>query len=286
MAIPSKGRLVDPTIQLLSGIGLKLYSVDERALIVQTNWPMLNVVRLRPEDIPNIVETGAAIMGITGYDYIVESGADVEVILDLGFGKGKIVLAVPERSKITSPEEIPDGARIATKYVNIARRFFETLGKHVKIVKVSGSVEVMPQLGAADAIVDVMSTGTTLRVHALRPICTILESSARLIVSRQFPDDDAKYVVDKFVTLTKAVLESQGRKLILMNVPGETLEQVLKVVPAMEGPMVAKIESKRGREMWEVLTVVNEDEIPDLVMRLKSLGVKDIVILSIEKVIP
>ncbi len=286
LAIPSKGRLVEPTLQLLASVGLKLYSMDERALIVQTNWPMLNIVRLRPEDIPSIVETGAAIMGITGYDYVVETGADVEVVLDLGFGKGKIVLAVPERSRVTSPEEIPDGAKVATKYVNIARRFFETIGKQVKIVRVSGSVEVMPQLGAADAIVDVMSTGTTLKVHALRPICTILESSAKLIVTRQLGDSDARYVVDKFVTLVKAVLESQGKKLILMNVPDETLSDVLKLVPAMEGPMVAKIASKSGRTMWEVLTVVGEDEIPDLVMRLKSLGVKDILVLGIEKVIP
>ncbi|NPA70319.1 MAG: ATP phosphoribosyltransferase [Crenarchaeota archaeon] len=271
---------------LLTQVGLKMSSTDDRALIVQTSWPSLSLVRLRPEDIPSIVETGAAIMGITGLDFVLESEADVEVLLGLGFGRGKIVLAVPERSRIERPEDLPENAKIATKYVNITRRFFNNLGKRVRIVKVSGSVEVMPILGAADAIVDVMSTGTTLRVHGLRPICTILESEAKLIMTREDVDSDARYVIDKFVTLVKAVLDSQGRKLIMMNVPGQVLDQVLKIVPTMEGPSVAKVVSRRGVDMWEVITVVSEDEIPDLVMKLKELGVKDILVLNIEKVIP
>jgi len=285
LAIPSKGRLVEPTLSLLSSMGIKLMSADERSLVVQTSWPDLNIVRLRPEDIPSIVEAEAAIMGITGLDYILEAEANVNIVLDLKFGKGKIVLAVPERSNISSPEELPDGSKVATKYVNITRRFFEKLGKQVKIVKVSGSVEVMPLLGAADAIVDVMSTGTTLRVHGLKPIYTILETSARLITPRKL-DPESEYVVNKFVTFAKAVLESYGKKLLLMNVPDEVLEHVLKEVPAMEGPMIAEIRSKTGRRMWEVLTAVSEDELPDLIMRLKLLGVKDILVLSIEKVIP
>lgn len=286
LAVPSKGRLVEPTMWLLTQVGLKMSSTDDRALIVQTSWPSLSLVRLRPEDIPSIVETGAAIMGITGLDFVLESEADVEVLLGLGFGRGKIVLAVPERSRIERPEDLPENAKIATKYVNITRRFFNNLGKRVRIVKVSGSVEVMPILGAADAIVDVMSTGTTLRVHGLRPICTILESEAKLIMTREDVDSDARYVIDKFVTLVKAVLDSQGRKLIMMNVPGQVLDQVLKIVPTMEGPSVAKVVSRRGVDMWEVITVVSEDEIPDLVMKLKELGVKDILVLNIEKVIP
>ena len=286
LAVPSKGRLVEPTLWLLSNVGLKLSSTDDRALIVQTSWPCLSLVRLRPEDIPSIVETGAAIMGITGLDFVYESEADVEILLGLGYGRGKIVLAVPEKSKIESPEQLPDNARIATKYVNITRKFFTSIGKKVRIVKVSGSVEVMPMLGAADAIVDVMSTGTTLRIHGLKPIYTILESEAKLIMTREEVDNDAKYVINKFVTLVKAVLESQGRRLLMMNVPGNVLDQVLKVVPALEGPTVAKVESRRGIEMWEVITVVSEDELPDVIMKLKSLGVKDILVLNIEKIVP
>ncbi len=286
LAVPSKGRLVEPTLWLLSNVGLKISYTDDRSLIVQTSWPNLSLVRLRPEDIPSIVETGAAIMGITGLDFIVEAEADVEVLLGLGYGKGKIVLAVPERSKIEGPENIPDNARIATKYVNITRKFFSSIGKKVKIVKVSGSVEVIPILGAADAIVDVMSTGTTLRIHGLKPIHTILESEAKLIMTREEVDENAKYIISKFVTLVKAVLESQGRRLLMMNVPGEVLEQVLKVVPALEGPTVARVESRSGKEMWEVITVVGEDELPDVIMQLKSLGVKDILVLSIEKIVP
>ncbi|NPA22749.1 MAG: ATP phosphoribosyltransferase [Crenarchaeota archaeon] len=273
-------------MRLLSQVGLKTSSTDDRALIVQTSWPSLSLVRLRPEDIPSIVETGAAIMGITGLDFVLESESDVEVLLGLGFGRGRIVLAVPEKSKIERPEDLPENAKIATKYVNITKKFFSELGKKVRIVRVSGSVEAMPILGAADAIVDVMSTGTTLRVHGLRPVYTILESEAKLIMTREDVNGEARYIIDKFVTLVRAVLDSQGRKLIMMNVPGHTLEQVLKVVPTMEGPSIAKVVSRRGVDMWEVITVVNEDELPDLVMRLKELGVKDILVLNIEKVIP
>ena len=284
IAIPSKGRLVEPTISLLNSIGLKLLSHDDRALIIQTSWENVNIVRIRPEDIPFIVESSSAILGITGFDYVVESEANVDIVLDLKFGKGKIVLAIPENWNIQHPEELPDGVRVATKYVTITKRFFEKLNKNVKIIRVSGSVEVMPILKAADVIVDVMSTGTTLKLHRLKPIYTIVETSAKLIKTKQSIDDEAKYVINKFITLTKAVLESSNRKLLLMNVPDEVLNQVLKIVPAMEGPTIAKVVS--GRPMWEVITVVHEDEVPDLVMKLKSLGVKDILILTIEKVIP
>ncbi len=284
MAIPSKGRLVEPTVNLLQAIGIKLQSIDERALIISTSWHDLNVVRVRPEDIPSIVESGAAILGITGHDYVVESEANVEEVLDLGFGKGELVLAVPSSLKIEHPEDIPDGFRVATKYVNIAKKYFERIGKKVKIVKVSGSVEVMPLLGAADGIIDVTSTGTTLKLHGLKVIDKVLSSSARLIKPVSIDNNDAKYMINKIVTLTKSVLNSIGKRLILMNVPDEVLNNVLTVLPAMEGPMVARIVS--GKPMWEVLTVVNEDELPDLIMKLKSRGAKDILVLSIEKVIP
>ncbi len=124
MAIPSKGRLMQPTIKLLEEVGVKLQVYDDRALMIPTNWPDLNIIRVRPEDIPYIVESGAAIMGITGLDYVIESQSEVRVVERLGFGNGRIVIAVPNSSSITDVDDIKDGMRIATKYVNLTRNYF------------------------------------------------------------------------------------------------------------------------------------------------------------------
>lgn len=280
MAIPSKGRLVEPTLSLLNYMGLRPQTADERSLVVLTNWQSLSLIRARPEDIPSIVESGSVILGITGLDYVVESGASVDVVERLGFGKGRLVVAVPSSMNIGSVEEIKDGARVATKYVNIARSYFEKMGKDVKVVRISGSAEVMPLLNVADAIVDVMSTGTTLRLHGLKPIGVVMESEAVLIKPRGYSSE----FIDKFLMLLRGALASNGRKLILMNVPAESLSKVLKNIPAMEGPTVADVIS--GRPMKEVISVVPEDMLPDLLPMLKRAGAKDILVLSIEKVIP
>jgi ATP phosphoribosyltransferase len=283
MAIPSKGRLVEPTLDFLRAVGIRLQAVDERALVVPTSWQDLNIVRMRPEDIPSIVESGSAALGITGLDYVVESGASVDVLERLGYGKGRIMVAVPASSGIRSIEDIRDDARVATKYVNITRRFFEEVGRRVRILRISGSAEVMPMLGVADAIVDVVSTGTTLRIHGLRPVGTIMESECVMIAPRE-PDGDSRYFIEKTRLLVRSTLQSSNRKLVLMNVPLENLGNVLKVVPAMEGPTIADVAS--GRPIKEVISVVPEEELPDLLVKLKGAGARDILILSIEKVIP
>ncbi|ABW02226.1 ATP phosphoribosyltransferase [Caldivirga maquilingensis] len=283
MAIPSKGRLVEPVMSLLNYVGIKPQSMDDRALVLPTSWRSLSLIRIRPEDIPSVVESNSAIMGITGLDYVVENGASVNVVERLGFGRGRIVIAVPSGSGISSIDEIKDGFRLATKYVNITSAYFSKLGRRVRIVRISGSAEVMPLLNVADGIVDVMSTGTTLRLHGLKPIGVIMESEAVLVTPRELNGDEREFV-DKFLILMRGALASNGRKLILMNVPEEDLAAVLKVLPAMEGPTVADVAS--GKPMKEVISVVPEESIPDLLPLLKRAGAKDILVLSIEKVIP
>ncbi|GGI85450.1 ATP phosphoribosyltransferase [Vulcanisaeta souniana JCM 11219] len=273
--------MVQPTLKLLEEVGIKAQFYDERALMLPTNWPGLNIIRVRPEDIPYIVESGAAVMGITGLDYVVESQSKIEVVERLGFGGGRIVIAVPSSSSINDVNGIRDGMRIATKYVNLARNYFEGLSKKVKIVKISGSAEIMPSLGVADAIVDVMSTGTTLRLHGLKPIGVIMETEAALIAngSRRNGCND---VMERFLVLLHGVKSSTNRKLILMNVPTEKLASVLSVLPSMEGPTVADIANKPFKE---VISVVPENELPSLLVRLRNAGAKDILVMSIEKVI-
>jgi ATP phosphoribosyltransferase len=278
LAVPNKGRLQEPAVKLLELAGIRLLASDERSIVLPTSWPDLNVIRLRPEDIPKIVEAGRVAVGITGHDYVVEAGSEVAELLDLRIGKGTIVLAAP-RGRWRSVEEVPNGARVATKYERIATRFFESVGKSVRIVKVSGSVEVMPLLGVADAIVDVMATGTTLTLHGLEPVAKVLETSARLIASKEAAEH---YVVKKLVTYIKGLLEAQGKRMIFLNVPADRISDVLAVMPALESPSVARL--ARG-DMYEVFSVVDEDDLPDLVMKLKAAGAKDLVVVPLDKLI-
>jgi len=190
LAVPSKGRLQEPTLKLLEAVGIKALASDERALVIPTSWPDVNIIKARPEDIPYIVESGRVWAGVTGHDYVVEAGVNVVEALDLNFGKGRLVVAVPKSSGVKSIDDLPPGARVATKFVNIAYNYFAELGKRVRVVKVTGSVEVLPQLGIADAILDVMATGTTLEVHGLTPIATVLETSARLVVHPRYVEHE------------------------------------------------------------------------------------------------
>ncbi len=278
IAIPNKGRLQEPVLNILKDAGFQPLYTDPRALILPTKSKDVEIVLIRPEDIPWIVETGATEVGITGHDFVVESGADVVELLDLGFGKSKLVLAVPKNSGIRDIEDL-EGKRIATKFVNITKKFLMEKGVNTKIIKISGAAEIMPGLNAADAIVDVMSTGTTLRLHGLEPIVTILESSARLIANRGKLEE-----AEKIKTMIEGVMRGKEKKLILMNVPDVSLEKVIGVLPAMAGPTISKIKSEEP--MWEVIVAVDESELNDVIMNAKKAGARDILVLNVERLIP
>lgn len=285
IAIPNKGRLQQPVIELLNAAGIKLLSADERALIVPTNWKNVEVIMVRPEDIPYIIEGGGASIGITGHDYVVESGVEVDEVLGLDFGKARIVFAVPQSWGVESVEDIAKSGReirIATKYYNIALRYANSKNLKARIVKISGAAEVMPYLGAADAVIDVMSTGTTLRIHGLEPIDVVLETQAVVIARRDWKSSKDADMIKLIVTLFKGVIEGKNKKMLFMNVPDESLDKVLKVLPAMLAPAVTRL--SKGN-VWEVITVVNEDEIPEVVSKVLDLGARDIVVVDIEKVI-
>ena len=283
IAVPSKGRLRGPALRLLEAAGIEpLYGDSDRALVVPTTRDDVKIVFVRAEDIPGIVASGAAELGITGLDYVVESGAEVTEVADLGFGRARLVVAVPRSSGVRSVDELPDGVRVATKYVNIARRFFEERGIRARILRISGASEVMPSLGACDAVVDIVSTGTTMRLHGLVPIETVLETSARLIKTPLLRDDTG--AVEEIVEAIKGVVRARKLKLILMNVPDKYLQDVVKVLPSMSGPTIARIEAPEP--MWEVMTVVPVDKLSRVVVEAKRRGARDILVLSVERVIP
>ncbi len=284
IAIPSKGRLKEPALQLLSAVGIKPMASDDRALIIPTSWKDVQLVMIRTEDIPGIVEAGAADLGITGHDYIVESGADVEELLRLNFGEARLMLAVPQSWGVESVEELKGRQlKIATKYANIALNYIRERGLNAKIIRVSGSTEVMPVLGAADAVIDVVSTGTTLRAHGLKPIDVVMETYAAVIARREWEKEEKANAIRLILTMMKGALMARGRKLLLMNVEGNRLNEVLRVLPAMLSPAITRLGTL---DAWEVITVVSEEELPQVIARAKEAGARDIVVVDIEKVIP
>jgi len=238
----------------------------------------VRLVFVRPEDVPSIVASGASDLGITGLDYVMESGVDVQVCSKLGFGRARIVVAAPKERGFSRVEDL-EGARVATKYVNIASRFFEERGVSVKIIRISGSAEVMPRLGAADAIVDALSTGTTLMLHGLEPIETVMRSEAVLIAENCSSDPR----VERIVEALRGVVNARGYKIVLMNVPGDRLEEVLEVLPGMAAPAVTRLESEDP--MWEVITAVPTESLVEVLYGAKRRGARDIVVLQVERVV-
>lgn len=280
-AIPNKGRLYEPTLKVLKGAGIVPLERDITVLMSKTSDPEIELIFVRTEDIPKLVEGGAADVGITGYDFIRESRADVAELLDLGLGKARLILAAPKTSKVRKVGDVKDGMRVATKFVNLVSEYFEGK-KKVKIVEISGATEITPYLGIADLVVDTVSTGTTLAVHGLRAIDVIIESSARLIANKKsYVEKRAK--ISEIVLAIESVLLAEKKKLVMMNVPEASLEAVIKILPAMTGPTIAKVEA--AEPTWEVYSVVDESEVRRVISATKKAGAKDIIVVPIERVV-
>lgn len=281
IAIPNKGRLKDPALSFIVSAGITPMASDDRSLIIPTNWEGVELVFIRTEDIPSVVESGGVDLGITGLDYVSEAEADVEELLRLDFGNSKIVLAAPsgmDMDRLQTTRHI----RIATKYYNVASKYVKEKGLSAKIVKISGAAEAMPLLGAADAIIDVMSTGTTLKLHGLHPIDLVMESHAVVIAARNWRKSENAPRITMIVTMMRGALEAKGKKLVMMNVPDDRLGDVIKSLPAMSAPAVSKLSSG---DMWEVITVATDKRLAEIVTKAKEKGARDIIVVDIEKVI-
>ncbi|MDW8062315.1 MAG: ATP phosphoribosyltransferase, partial [Nitrososphaerota archaeon] len=278
IAVPNKGRLREPTLNLLRKAGLR-GEYSGRLLYSQTSNPNIELIFARAMDIPGFVALGAADLGVTGHDYVVEAGVEVLELLDLGYGRARIVVAAPEDS-VDSLRDVKPGSVVATKYINIARRFFESIGLEVSILRISGAAEVTPYLGIADLIVDVTSTGSTLAMHRLRILTEVMDTSARLIANPSSFKSKRELVEEVRLALD-SVIRAEGMKLIMMNVPDDKLSSVLAVLPAMAGPTIAEV--KAEVKMWEVYTVVSESDLYRVINEAKKAGGRDIVVLPIER---
>ena len=236
----------------------------------------------RASDIPEFVNDGVADMGITGVDLIEESESDVVELLDLRFGQTKLVLAAPEESDINSVDEIRNDMKIATEFPVLTKKYLDEKGLDLKIVKLSGSTEAAPFIGIADLITDLTSTGTTLKMNHLEIEDTLLKSSIVLIANKKSVETK-KDLIDSVSTSIKGVLDAARKKLLMMNVKTKDLECVKEVMPSMGGLTISEVLSEE--ETVAAQAVIDEDEVFDLVNKLRNAGAKDILVVPIERII-
>lgn len=282
IAVPSKGRISDPTIQLLNRAGIGVKNSGDRKLFAETHHPDIQILFTRAADIPEFVEDGVADMGITGYDLIQEKQAQVTILEDLGFGQAKLILALPENSPIEKIEDIKDPITVATEFPNITQKYLEENNITAKIIQLTGATEIAPFIGVADMITDITSSGTTLKMNHLKIIDTLVESSIKLI-ARNNPELEKKPLMEEVRTGIKGALDADGKKLIMMNVDKKDLDGVTKLIPGMSGPTISQVLSQK--DILAVHAVINENEVFQLVNSLKKAGARDILVLPIEKII-
>lgn len=284
IAIPSKGRISEPAINMLEQAGLGLKDKSNRKLFSSTYNENIDVMFARAADIPEFVSEGIADMGITGLDLIKENNADVSILTDLDFGKTRLVIAAPEESEIKTHNDLKNGMTIATEFPNLTKEYLKRKNLEMKIVKLTGSTEIAPFIGVADIISDLTSTGSTLNMNHLKIVDEILNSSIKLI-SNNNSLKEKKELIESVSTSIKGVLDAKQKKLVLMNVSKKDLDKVKEVIPAMSGPTISEVLSKNKEETVAIQAVFNEDEVFDLTNSLRIAGARDILVMPIERII-
>jgi ATP phosphoribosyltransferase len=280
LAIPNKGRLVEPTVKLLRDAGL-VFEAGERALVARVQNFDLDILFVRTNDIVEFVADGVAELGITGLDLVAESESDVKELRSLGYGRCRLTIAVPNDSTYQSAEDLA-GLRVATSHMGLTRRFFEARNINVDVIPVSGAAEVAPRLGLAEAIVDLVSTGSTMVVNGLRPIEEVFASEAVLLANKASQELHGP-VFDAIQTMLTATLAARDRKYLMMNAPVAKAAELEALLPGMESPSVIPL-AHEG--MIAIHAVVEADAVWSLLPKLKSAGASGILILPIEKLVP
>lgn len=286
IALP-KGSLEAPTLELFAQADLEVKGAS-RGYNPTIDDPRIDQVKiLRPQEIPQYVSEGYFDLGISGHDCISESEADVIEIAEMPYGRQqmgtlKMIIAVPEDSPIQSPQDIPAGSRITTEFPNVTKKYFTGLGIDVKIYYSYGATEAkVPEI--MDVIVDLTETGATIRKNNLKIIGQILESSTRLITNQSaWADPDKRQAIEEIRMLLLGVIEARGRILLSMNVPKDSIERVINILPAMKNPTVAPLHDPG---YLEVTTVVDKRGVNILIPKLKSAGAEDILEIPITKII-
>jgi ATP phosphoribosyltransferase len=284
-----KGSLEKATFQLFEAADLKLWRGSERDYHGNIDDPrILSVAILRPQEIPTYVEDGFFDIGVTGEDWVAETGSDVVKVTALEYSKQtdlpvKIVLAVPESAGITSPEQIKPDSRISTEFPGLTKAYFEKLGIPVKVFLSYGATEAkVPDI--VDAIVDLTETGSTLRKHGMRIVDVIMESRTQLIANKATYEDPAKrQAIDELTILLRGAISARGRVLVKLNVAKESLDAVIDLLPAMRAPTISQLAQT---EFFAVETIVSKAEINLLIPQLKATGAEDIIEIPVSKIVP
>ena len=280
IAIQTKGRLNEQSTALLHEIGIDIEGAKRKFLSKAANFP-IEVLYLRDDDIPQVVENGTATLGIVGLNEVAERGCDVEVVAKLGFGGCRISLAIPKGDEYNGVEYF-EGKRIATSYPVVLRKFLAERGVTAQIEVITGSVEIAPAAGIADAIFDIVSSGGTLVTNGLKEVERVFESEAVLIANRNLSDEE-RDVLNELLFRIESERVSRGKKYLLMNIPTAALDEAVKILPAMRSPTVMPL----AVEGWCSLhSVVDAADLWDKVRQLKAIGAEGILVLTLDKIIP
>lgn len=279
IAVQSKGRLYEDTMALLAEAGIKVPQ-SRRTLLVQSNNFPIEVLFLRDDDIPQSVATGVADLGIVGQNEYEERNEDAEVVRPLGFSKCRLSLAIPHAEDYTGLKWF-EGKKIATSYPGILRRFMEKNCIAADIHVITGSVEISPGIGLADAIFDIVSSGSTLVSNNLREVEVVMQSEALLIANHGLTDEK-RAVLDELLFRIEAVKNAEDKKYVLMNVPTDRIQDVVAVLPGAKSPTVMPLATPG----WSsVHTVIDEQRFWQIIRQLKQLGAQGILVVPIEKMI-
>jgi ATP phosphoribosyltransferase len=282
LAVPAKGRMSEPSLRLCADAGLS-FEVTERSLIVPCANAPVDLLLVRPSDIPEYVQDGVVHAGITGANLLVEAEVDVsvETLAELGFGRCSLEVAVPEESRYQEIGDL-DGRRIATSYLVSARKLLAERGVTAELVHVSGSVEATPRLGLADAIIDLVSTGSTIAANGLRRMGVLLSSQA-VLIARPGALDDRRELVDRLRLMLAGVVAARRRRYVMMNAHVDDLAAIRALLPGMGAPTVMPLADDGA---IAVHAAVDVNDVWELLPSLKAAGASSILVLPVERLIP
>jgi len=279
LAIQKKGRLSEKSIELLRECGIKLPNDDRKLQTETKNFP-LSILFLRDDDIPQYVEQGVADIGILGENEVLEKAKNVKSIESLGFANCRLSLAIPKDEKYTGLSYF-ENKKIATSYPKIIKDFFKKKKIKVEIEEIGGSVEIAPGIGLANAIFDIVSTGSTLLMNGLKEIEVVMNSEA-ILISNNNLGKEKNEILNKLLFRIRAVKDSTENKYILLNAPNESIPEISKILPGMKSPTILPLMQKG----WSSIhSVIKEDKFWDIIDRLKEKGAEGILVIPIEKMI-
>lgn len=279
IAVQSKGRLYDDTMNLLSEAGIKVNPSKRTLLVQSSNFP-IEVLFLRDDDIPQCVADGVADIGVVGENEFEERQEDAVIVDRLGFSRCRLSLAIPKAEAYEGLTWF-NGKKIATSYPGILRRFLDKNGIQADIHVITGSVEVSPGIGLADAIFDIVSSGSTLVHNNLKEVEVVMQSEALLIGNRSL-DDGKQSIVNELLFRIHAVRAAQDKKYVMMNVPKDRLNDIIAVLPGIKSPTVIPLSES---DWCAVHTVLDEERFWEIINKLKELGAQGILVTPIEKMI-